>query len=303
MKNNIYINNQAEQDFNRAKLHGWLESLRGIVNPQAAQLLAFHDIKTLLKPDREKYLGMKAVPIKAIVGSEDRYRDFSRHFFPRREHLRNRWMSIDRAYLTDIILPPIKLLKIGDLYFVRDGNHRVSVALAQGVVTIDAEVIELTSDLHISAGADREEILTAVLAWERSNVVEQTNLGSILPVENIAFTTPGRWHELLNHIEGHKYYLSLERSYEVQFPEAARSWYDNLYSKITDIVRSENLLSRFPGRTEADLYIWIIKHWHSLKEKCGEEYPLDKAVSEYAESHGKKPKFQSMSWLKKLFSR
>ena len=287
MKDNSYVNAQAEQDFTKARQKAWVQSLRTIVNPEASELLSFHDVKKLLKPGKEKYLGMKAVPIANIVGSEDRYQDFSRHFFPKKEHLRHRWMSIDRAHLADIILPPIKLLKIGELYFVRDGNHRVSVALSQGVLTIDAEVIELTSEVDVDKDSTRDEILQAVLSFERREVLEQTGLDQIVPTEMIEFTSPGRWHETLNHIEGHKYFMNMEREDEVSFEEAARSWYNTLYLPLIQFIRKDGSLSRFPRRTEGDLYVYMIKHWHSLKEQYGQEYPLDQAASEFAASHGK----------------
>jgi len=287
MSDNPFISSQAESDFSRAKQKAWIQSIKSVINPEAGQLLSFHDIKTLLKPNREKYLGMKTVSIANIAGSEDRYQDFSRHFFPRKEHLRSRWMSIDKAYLSDINLPPIKLLKLGELYFVRDGNHRVSVARTQGVISIDAEVIELSSEIPIEKANSRDEILKAVLAYERRSVLEQTELDRIIPVEMIEFTAAGRWHEILNHIEGHKYYINMDNEEEMPFEEAARSWYKTLYLPIIELIRKERLLSRFPKRTEADLYIWIIKHWHSLKEKYGPDYPLDQAASEFSATHGK----------------
>ena len=287
MKDNSFVAAQAEQDFSKARQRAWVQSLKTIVNPEAGELLSFHDIKGLLKPGKEKYLGMMAVPIANIVGSEDRYQDFSRHFFPKKEHLRNRWMSIDKAHLSDVILPPIKLLKIGELFFVRDGNHRVSVALSQGVMTIDAEVIELTAEVEVDKNSTREDILKAVLAFERQDVLSQTGLDLIIPTEMIEFTSPGRWHELLNHIEGHKYFMNLDSEEEIPFDEAARSWYNNLYLPIVQIVRRDGSLARFPNRTEGDLYVWMIKHWHSLKEQYGQEYPLDQAASEFAASHGK----------------
>ncbi len=287
MKDNSYVAAQAEQDFSKARQRAWVQSLRTIVNPEARELLSFHDVKGLLKPGREKYLGMKTVSISEIVGSEDRYQDFSRHFFPKKEHLRHRWMSIDKAHLSDVILPAIKLLKLGDLYFVRDGNHRVSVALSQGVLSIDAEVIELTAEVAVNTDATRDDILKAVLAFERQSVLDQTELDRMIPVEMVEFTTPGRWHELLNHIEGHKYFMNLGLKEEIPFEKAAQSWYNTLYLPIIDLIRKENSLSRFPNRTEADLYMWMIKHWHSLKEKFGQEYPLDQAASEFAASHGK----------------
>ena len=117
----------------------------------------------------------------------------------------------------------------------------------------------------------------------------------------IEFTSPGRWHEVLNHIEGHKYFINMNSEEEIPFEDAARSWYNNLYIPITEIIREEKLITRFPGRTEADLYIWIIKHWHSLKEKYGPEYPLDQAASEYAASHGTGFSSRMGKRIKRLF--
>lgn len=301
MNDNPFVVTQADSDFSKARHKAWIQSLKSVVNPEAGQLLSFHDIKSLLKPGAERYLGMQAIPIENIAGSEDRYQDFSRHFFPKKEHLRFRWMSIDKAHLTDVILPPIKLLKLGDIYFVRDGNHRVSVARSQGVMTIDAEVVELTAEITVKKTATRDEIQKAVIAYERRSVLDQTDLERIIPVEMIEFTSPGRWYEILNHIEGHKYFINMNSQEEMPFEDAARSWYNNLYTPITDIIREENLISRFPGRTEADLYIWIIKHWHSLKEKYGPEYPLDQAASEYAAAHGKGFSSRMGKRIKKLF--
>jgi hypothetical protein len=302
MPENQFVSSQAENDFSRAKQKAWIQSIKSIINPEAGQLLSFHDIKNLLKPDREKYLGMQTVNIADIAGSEDRYQDFSRHFFPKREHLKHRWISIDKAYLSDINLPPIKLLKLGDMYFVRDGNHRVSVALSQGVISIDAEVIELSSEIQVEGKATREEILNAVLAYERRSVLEQTDLSRIIPVEMIEFTAPGRWHEILNHIEGHKYFINMDSEKEIPFEDAARSWYNNLYTPIIELIREERLLSRFSRRTEADLYIWIIKHWHSLKEKYGPEYPLDQAANEFAAVHGKGFFSRMVRTVRRIFS-
>ena len=287
MQDNQFVASQADHDFSKAKQKAWIQTLKSIVNPEAGELLSFHDIKSLVKPGKERYLGMQTIPIQSIVGSEDRYQDFSRHFFPKREHLRNRWMSIDKAYINDVILPPIKLLKIGELYFVRDGNHRVSVALSQGVESIDAEVIELTAEVPVEQNATREDILRAVLAYERRGVLEQTELDNMIPVEMIEFTAPSRWYEILNHIEGHKYFMNLNQEEEIPFVDAARSWFNTIYTPVVETIRNANLLSRFPRRTEADLYLWVIKHWHSLKEKYGQEYPLDQAANEYAAVHGR----------------
>lgn len=300
MTDNSFVEYKADSDFSRAKQRAWIESLKTFVNPEAGQLLSFHDIKGILKPESEKYLSMQAVPIDKIVGSEDRYMDFSRHFFPKKEHLRQRWKNIDKAHLTEVILPPIKLLKLGEMYFVRDGNHRVSVALSQGLKTIDAEVTELGAKISIKTAATREEIIKAVIDYERSSVLQQSELAWMIPIETINFTTLGRWYELLNHIEGHKYFINMNNSGEIPFERAARSWYDKLYTPIVQIIQAEDILIRFPNRTEADLYIWIIKHWHCLKEKCNPEYPLNQAISEFAATHGKKFSSRLIKRIKRL---
>lgn len=104
----------------------------------------------MLKPGNETYLGMKTVPVKLIVGSESRYQDFDNRFFQKKMHLKTRWEHIDMAHIQDINLPPITLYELGGLYFVRDGNHRVSVAKAKNVEFIDAEVVSLQSEIHLN---------------------------------------------------------------------------------------------------------------------------------------------------------
>jgi hypothetical protein len=87
--------------------------------------------------------GQREVEVRRIVGSVGRYRQFDRNFMPRKASLRDKWERVDRAFVRGEELPPVSLYKIGDAYFVEDGNHRVSVARYQGVEMIDAEVTEL----------------------------------------------------------------------------------------------------------------------------------------------------------------
>jgi hypothetical protein len=95
-----------------------------------------------LSVEGEHYAGLQQVLVRDIVGSVDRHRDFDGHFNPRCEHTRQRWVRIASAHLHDTMLSPVQLIKIGDVYMVEDGNHRVSVARHFGVEYIDAEVTE-----------------------------------------------------------------------------------------------------------------------------------------------------------------
>jgi hypothetical protein len=88
-------------------------------------------------------LGLRAVALDQVVGSEERSRDFDRAFFPRRADMRDRWLNVNKALYAGVALPPVELKKVGDLYFVTDGHHRISVAREHGQDFIDAYVVEI----------------------------------------------------------------------------------------------------------------------------------------------------------------
>jgi hypothetical protein len=115
----------------------------------------------------------------------------------------------------------------------------------------------------------RHDLKWLVIDYEKEQVFEQTELGKIIDKREIHFTETGRWIELLRHIQGHKYFMNQSREEEIPFLEAAKSWYENLYLPIADIIFEENILAKFPGRSIGDLYMWIIKHWDGLKKRMG----------------------------------
>jgi hypothetical protein len=88
-----------------------------------------------------RYEGLRSIPLQQIQGSEGRAQEFTRDFRPLREHTQERWQRIDAAMARGRSLPPVDLIKIGDIYFVRDGHHRISVAKARGGVEIEALVV------------------------------------------------------------------------------------------------------------------------------------------------------------------
>lgn len=281
------FDNIARDDFNRARSRETFSKVLNILTPERQELLSLQDVRELLKPKGESYVGMKTVPIELIVGSEGRYRDFDKTFLPRYEYIRKRWENVDKAHLKDIILPPIKLYEIGGVYFVRDGNHRVSVARTQGVKNIDAEVISLASEIAIRPGMTRQDLTRAVIAYEKKNVFDNSELGKIISPEELDFTATGRFEEILKHIQVHKYFMNLNRKDEIPFVEAGKSWYNEFFRPIVNLIDEENLLARFPGRTRADLYMWLIKHWDGLKQKYGNNFPLEYAVQDYTEKYGR----------------
>ncbi len=300
--NSNYINYQAREDFNKARSKATISNILNAMTPERQKLLALGDIRKLIKPKSETYIGMKAVDIDFIIGSEGRYNDFNRTFLPKKEFIRNRWESIDKAHLKSVILPPIKLYEIGGSYFVRDGNHRVSVAKLQGVKSIDAEVIRLDTEIPLIPGMTQTEIVKAIIIYEKNHIFLNTELKSIIKFEELTFTAPGRFYEVLRHIQGHKYFLNENSETEITFIIAGISWYKNLYIPIINIVREEHILNRFPGRTESDLYMWIIKHWDELKTRNSNNFSLQDAAASFSSEYGKSYKQQFVNFIKKLFT-
>jgi len=297
-----HFRDQAQHDFNKAR---WKESINRILNlisPARHELLSLQEIREILKPKSETYRGMQIVPVDKIVGSEGRYRDFDKRYLPRYEYLRNRWMSVDLAHLQDVILPPIKLYEVGGLYFVRDGNHRVSVARMQGVLEIDAEVVSLDSEIRLPMDVTRDTLKAKVIEWEQKTFFEKTGFDKLFPADELVFTATGRYDEILQHILVHKYYINLGRKEDINFKDAMISWYEKVYKPIYEIIQENNVLRRFHGRTEADLYVWISRHWDALKQKYGQSYSMDEAVRDFSLRYGKGFRAQIMDVIFRIYS-
>ena len=141
----VGVNEQVDRDFQSALRRASLHRLRDRVfgRSDRARVLSFEVARSALTRWGQVYLGMRTVEIEKIVGSVGSWRDFDSDFLPRKRSMEGRWSRVDRAYHQGVELPSVSLYKIGDGYFVVDGNHRVSVARYHKVVTIDAEVVEL----------------------------------------------------------------------------------------------------------------------------------------------------------------
>lgn len=298
-----YFESKASEDFNKARTQAILFRILNVLTPQNEEMLSLQDVKDVLRPKSESYRGLKTVPVSRIVGSEGRYRDFNKHFLPKREQLRGRWTRVDKAHLQDVSLPAIKLYELGGVYFVRDGNHRVSVARSQGVEDIDAEVISLKSEVKLSPDLTREKLERAVIEYEKKRFYEETGFDRLIPDYNLEFTETGRYDEIKHHILVHKYYINQGIEQEIPFESALLSWFDNVFKPIVRVIREERLLRNFPGRTEADLYTWMVKHWHLLKEKCGEEYSAKDAAVDFTRRYGQSIRQRAGQLIRRMLGR
>ena len=142
----INAETQAEVDFGRARRRALIRRVRGAVRKDIISLPAFEEVRRSLGVlNRLPLAKTETVEVEKIVGSVGRRNDFDACFLPVRSNVSSRWERVDRAFRQGEELPPVSLYKMGDAYFVNDGNHRVSVARYHGVESIDAEVVTFRS--------------------------------------------------------------------------------------------------------------------------------------------------------------
>jgi hypothetical protein len=275
----------AEEDYGRVRRRAWWRDVLAKLAGRTNTLLSYQQVKDLLQLGGPIYRGVKQVPVDQIVGSVDRYRDFDEVFLPAQDRTANRWKSVARAYYQDVDLPPVRLYKVGDAYFVIDGHHRVSVAREQGMAYIDAEVQEVVSRVPVSADLKAEDLW---VLHEYRRFLERTHLDEIRPEEHIRFTVAGGYDRLLEHIATHRVFMQLERHRDVGEREAVEHWYDTVYKPIVEVIRQYDILKDFPKRTESDLYLWLVEHLYYLREYM-QDITIEAAAEDYVDQFSEKP--------------
>lgn len=239
------------------------------------QLLAFDEVQEKLRLHQNAYRGLQQVPLDQIVGSVGRYHDFTRTFLPLVEQDGYRWRRVAELQ-SETGLPPIELYKVGEAYFVKDGNHRVSVARSFGMETIEAYVWEYQT--RVGGLPPTAQVDDLIVKAEYQEFLNRTKLDQSRPDAPIILTEPGRYPELLVQIE--MYRQNLERIDEEPrvLTDAATTWFDLVYSLAVEEIRESGVLNVFPDRTEADVFVWISKHRQELAERYGEQISVREAV-------------------------
>ncbi len=259
----------AARHFTKARMAAFWQEVWAHLTGKSIDLLRFEEVKRRLRLHDERYLGLREIPLEKIVGSVGRYRDFTRTFLPRTNAVKSRWQRLDAMARGPEGYPPIEVYKVGDAYFVIDGNHRVSVARQLGAKTIEAYVTELPTPVPIDENTTNEDLIKKEAYAE---FLRRTRLETLRPGAEILLTEPDRYRQLLEHISVHRYFMGIDQNREVTWEEAVGSWYDNVYMPMVELIRAHNVLQYFPGRTEADLYAWLIKHQEALRLHHGGDY-------------------------------
>jgi hypothetical protein len=295
-QNSQQVDLMAKADFESARRKSFRRSVFSWISKRNNQLLPFDEVRKTLPMTGQHYIGLREVEIDQIVGSVGRYQDFDRAFLPKQTHTRVRWERVDAAILKDIILPPIEVYKIGEAYFVKDGNHRVSVAREKGQSYIDAYVIEIDSPISIDANTNVDDLIRLS---EKARFLAQTRINILCPLAVIELTVPGGYDKLYEHIRVHQYFMGQRRQQEIFQDQAVVSWYDEVYLPLVYVIRENQILKEFPGRTEADLYLWIIEHLYYLRQDFQRDFSLQDAAGNFTRNFSQRP----LGWLRKLVNR
>lgn len=259
----------------------------GALRGQPTTLLSYDEIKEKLRIGGPIYRGVQTVRVDQIAGSLNRYHEFDRVFLPASDTLAERWQRVNRAFYAEISLPPVVLYKVGGVYFVVDGHHRVSVAREQGQLYIEAEVRECATRVNITPDIKLDDL---VILGSKVNFLERTSLDDLRPGANIKVTIPDGFDRMLEHIAVHRYFMGLDWKRDISEEEAVMHWYDNVYMPIVNVIRETEILKEFPGRTEGDLYLWVLDHQHYLEADQGMPLqPPEDAARTFLDDGVKKP--------------
>lgn len=252
---------RSHADFVAARTKASFRQLLAFLTGRHNDLLSFEQVREKLRIGGPIYRGVKTVRVDHIIGSVNRYRDFDRAFLPRQDFTADRWQRVSRAWYEDVSLPPVLLYKVGEVYFVVDGNHRVSVAREQKQEFIDAEVRECRVKVPVTPDLQPEDL---ELLGAKVEFLERTSLDRLRPEAQIDATLLGGYERLLEHIAVHRYFMGLDFQRDVSEEEAVGHWYDEVYLPVVNVIRESGLLEAFPGKTEADFYLWVMDHRHYL---------------------------------------
>ncbi|MFL6141016.1 MAG: chromosome partitioning protein ParB [Labedaea sp.] len=241
----------AEHDFVRArrsqvlsKLASWFRN-----GPDVHVMLPFDEVVAALGRAGERKIGMETIPIDSIVGSVDRTVEFDRRFRPTSGRVRERWQRLALAHRRGEAIPPIEVYRVGELHFVYDGHHRVSVARALNLTSIDAYVTVFQTRLPASGISYRSDLL---LTDYRRIFLERVPLqgNALVAVELV---DPWDYAELAEAIEAWGFRLMQHEGRFLDRATVAQRWFDEEFTPVVRMAREADMIA---ARTEAQAYMW-----------------------------------------------
>jgi len=248
----------AQFDFGRARRKRALSQIAARLRREGdlSAILPFEEVVRALGRRGEKSLGLKTIELDSIVGTVDRGREFDRSFRPTSGRVRPRWERINTAQRKGQEMPPIDVYRIGELHFVKDGHHRVSVARALGYDVIDAYVTEIITEL----GAGREiQMSDLPLKSHQRLFFERVPLPADARAE-IKLSDEWRYAALAEAIEAWGFRVSQDRGELMSRSVVAEEWYDDEYRPVVEMLREAELIRRGMSDTEAYMRVAHLRY-------------------------------------------
>lgn len=239
----------ASDDFLRARRAQALRRLtRGLRDGDVDVILPFDEVVAELGRVGERPLGLQAVELETVVGTVDRRTGFDRSFRPTSAQVRGRWERIAAMMRRGEPLPPVSLYRVGEVHFVRDGHHRISVARALGRRDIDAHVTEVLTRI----GAERSLRLADLPLKGHERLFRERVPLPPDRAAKVVLSDPWRYGELAEGVEAWAFRAQQERGEPLDREQAALHWYDQEFVRVVEMLAAAGLLA--DGETPADAY-------------------------------------------------
>jgi hypothetical protein len=220
-------------------------------------ILPFDEVVNALGWRGERRLGLQTIRLDTIVGTVDSGRDYDRRFRPTSGRVRERWERLALAQRRGEAIPPIEVYRVGDLHFVQDGHHRVSIAMAEGAKTIDAYVTEVRTQVPATGIRGRRDLVFK--GYER---IFRARVPLSAPaMAKIIVTDPWSYAELGEAIEAWGYRRMQDTAQFSDRAETARHWYAEEYVPVVRMLRAAGMIG---ARTEAEAYLLVAAERYRL---------------------------------------
>lgn len=259
----------AESAFERAYRKGRRDTnVLSRLQGQDNGILRLKDVTAVVPVHGESYQGVDDVPVHRILGTENRGDDYSRAFLPLKRSLAARWMQIHQLLAHSEFDEPISVIELGGSYFVRDGNHRVSVARSIGRTFLNAIVTKYDVPVSIPADLDRNQLS---LLREEVRFHQRTGTFDVLDDSHFSVACRRTWKYLEREINEYNYSWFVRRfdRQPENKAEQVLTWYENLYRPALDFIRKNYLTYLFPGMRETDVFVEMLRLWNSHENPDG----------------------------------
>ncbi len=242
----------SQEDFARARRRRLLSLLSATLRREADDvevMLPFDEVIAALGRRSERDRGLKSIPLQNIVGTVDRGKEFDRNFRPTSVRVRPRFERIAKAQRRGEVMPPIDVYQVGELYFVRDGHHRVAVAREHQRDLIDAHVIEVVTEIGLDSNVRVGDLPVKGherLFYERVPLAREARA-------TIRLTDPWQYGALAEAVEAWGFRDMQGSGRLLNRAQVAHRWYDEEYVPVVEMLKEAGLMH--PGESETDAYL------------------------------------------------